>query len=84
MAMTDLLNVDQRRSLELLADAGPNGFVKPILLMQGVTPSVLEALVRDGLATARPEAVRAGRADRQPIEVTRFRITDAGRRALAE
>jgi hypothetical protein len=46
----------------MLADAGPSGFVKPILLMQGFAPSVLEALVHDGLATARPETVRAGRA----------------------
>jgi hypothetical protein len=75
------ISKEQHRALVMLADAGPNGFVKPILLMQGFAPSVLEALVHDGLATSRPEMVRAGR---QPVEVTRVRITDAGRRALAE
>jgi hypothetical protein len=76
-----VISKEQRQALTMLADAGPNGFVKPILLTQGFALSVLEALVHDGLATARPETVRAGR---QPIKVTRFRITDAGRRALAE
>jgi hypothetical protein len=37
-------------------------------------------LIRAGLATAKVERVVAGT---RPIEVTRVRITDAGRRALA-
>ena len=38
------------------------------------------AVVKAGLATATPERVYAGG---KPVEVTRVRITDAGRRALA-
>jgi hypothetical protein len=41
---------------------------------------LLVELVRDGLATAHAERVRAGK---RAIKVTRMRITDAGRRALA-
>jgi hypothetical protein len=42
---------------------------------------MLAELVRDGWATAAPEAVRASG---QPIEVARIRITEQGRRALVE
>jgi hypothetical protein len=38
-------------------------------------------LVRDGLASAHAERILAGR---QKMEVARVRITDQGRRALAE
>jgi len=41
----------------------------------------LVALIRTGLATATAERVMAGK---KPMQVTRVRITDAGRRALAD
>jgi hypothetical protein len=41
---------------------------------------MLDALVRDGLAIAEQREMRAGR---QPIQVTWFAVSDAGRQALA-
>jgi hypothetical protein len=73
------LTTNQRQALTMLADAGPIGYPRPVLLMHGFSPTVLEGLVYEGLITAQPETVCAGR---KPIQVTRVRITDAGRRAL--
>jgi hypothetical protein len=70
---------DQRRALRLLAGS-PLGVTEAIMLAHGFTTEMLTVLVRDGLATAAPETVHAGR---RPIEVVRVRITDAGRLALA-
>jgi len=50
------------------------------MVAHGFTARQLTALVRTGLATASSERVMAGK---KPMEVTRVRITDAGRRALA-
>jgi hypothetical protein len=71
-------DADQRRALELLADS-MRGLTKSIMLMPGFTADRLAGLVRDGLATAKLENVRAGG---RSIEVTRLRITNAGRRAI--
>jgi hypothetical protein len=70
----------RRQALEILAGASPGGYTTLLAQMaQGFTTNMLTGLVRDGLATAAPETVRAaGRA----IEVTRVKITEAGRRAL--
>jgi hypothetical protein len=70
---------DQRRALRLLAGS-PLGVTEAIMLAHGFTTEMLIVLVRDGLATATPETVHAGK---RPIEVVRARITDAGRLALA-
>jgi hypothetical protein len=70
---------DQRLVFRLLA-AAPNGATEAIPLAHGFTIDMLTVLVRDGLATATPETVHAGK---RPIEVVRVRITDAGRLALA-
>ena len=51
------------------------------MLAHGFTIPQMVELVRAGLASASSERVRAGR---EVIEVARVRITDAGRRALAE
>jgi hypothetical protein len=67
------------RALALLAGSA-RGVTKSIMLMNGFTAELLAGLVRDGLATAELEHVRA---DERSIEVTRLRITDAGRRAIA-
>ena len=60
--------------------AAPHGATEAIMLAHGFTNVMLDALVRDGLATADRRAMKAGR---QPIEVTWLTITDAGRQALA-
>jgi hypothetical protein len=70
---------EQRRALRLLAGS-PLGATEALMLAHGFTNAMLDALVRDGLATAERRAMRAGR---QPIQVTSFAITDAGRQALA-
>jgi hypothetical protein len=51
------------------------------MLAHGVTVEQLAELVRAGLATAAAERVAMGS---RSIEVARVRITEEGRRALAE
>ncbi len=70
---------DQRLALELLADAGPHGCSGATLLEHGFKIDILAELVRDGLAIAHQQPLKAG--ERQ-IEVARIRITEAGRKAL--
>jgi hypothetical protein len=74
-----MLSPDQRRALELLDRAGPRGCTEAVITSQGFKIGVLIDLIRAGHASAGRDFVRAG--DRM-IEVTRVRITDAGRRAL--
>jgi hypothetical protein len=50
------------------------------MLEYGFTPTLLDGLVRGGLATAERRSMRSGR---KPVQVTRLMITDAGRQALA-
>jgi hypothetical protein len=69
------MRAERHRALRLLAGS-PLGVTEAIMLAHGFTNELLDALVRDGLATATPETVR-------PIEVVRVQITDAGRLALA-
>jgi hypothetical protein len=76
--MSPRLSPEQRRALELLAD-GPRGYTKARLLADGFTVDMLAGLVREGLATAQRETSRVGGRE---IRVERYRITDAGRRAL--
>jgi hypothetical protein len=73
------MSAERHRALRLLAGA-PLGVTEAIMLAHGFTYTVLDTLVRDGLATATRETVRAGK---RPIEVVRVRITDAGRLTLA-
>jgi hypothetical protein len=72
------VSADQRRALKLLAGS-PDGCIMAIMLADGFKNVMLNGLVRDGLATTTPGNVRAGK---QPIEVVRMMITDAGRLAL--
>jgi hypothetical protein len=74
----DRLTDDERRLLDLLAGSA-NG-VSETLLLTRFTRDMMAGLVRERLATATLE--RTFTADR-PVEVTRVRITDGGRRALA-
>jgi hypothetical protein len=73
------LAADQRSALQMLAGT-PHGSTESIMLAHGFAIGMLRDLVRDGLATAQREKVREGK---QYITVTRLRITDAGRRAMA-
>ncbi len=68
---------DERRLLTLLAEAA-DGCTDAFLVGQGFDFDLMARLVRERLATATPERI-AGK----PVEVTRLRITDAGRRTLA-
>ena len=74
------ISPEQRQALEMLAGS-PHGCTESIMMVHGCAIGVLRDLVRDGLATAAREMVVSGR---RRITVTRLRITDAGRRALAE
>jgi hypothetical protein len=71
---------DRRRALELLASCR-DGCTEAMMLAHGFTISQMVELVRAGLATPTAERVVAGS---RKIEVARVRITDAGRRALAQ
>jgi hypothetical protein len=73
------MNRDQRRALRLPAGS-PLGCTEAIMLAHGFTIEMLDALVRDGLATAEQREMRAGR---QPIKVIWLTITDIGRLGLA-
>jgi hypothetical protein len=75
------LTKDERRLLELLAASG-DGCTEAFL--QGAYGFMLDMMigvVRAGLMTAMVERVFAGG---KPVHITRVRITDAGRQALAE
>jgi hypothetical protein len=75
------LSAEQRRALSLLADAGRSGVTAAIMLAKGFKAKMLAHLDQEGLATAMiAERVKDGG---KIIEVVRFRITAAGRDALA-
>jgi hypothetical protein len=63
-----------------LLAGSPLGVTEAIMLAHGFTTDLLVNLPHEGLATATPETVHAGK---RPMEVVRVRITDAGRLALA-
>jgi len=63
------LGPERRGALGILADA-PHGLTESVMLAHGFTSEILASLVRDGLATARPETVKAGG---RAIEVIRVR-----------
>src|SRR5215472_9233188 len=78
MAEDPRRSAERRRALELLA-ASPDGCTAAILLAHGFKSDRLVELINAGLASVTTERVIAG--DRA-IQVTRVRITDAGRQAL--
>jgi hypothetical protein len=53
------LSADQRRALRLLDEAEPRGSTESIMLAHGFAIELLAGLVRDGLATAESERMRA-------------------------
>jgi len=71
---------DRRRALELLAGS-PTGCTEALLFAYGITVEMLVGLIEAGLASTQAERVRAGN---KTMKVARVRITEVGRRALAE
>jgi hypothetical protein len=71
----------RHRALTQLAER-PDGVPEALMLTQGFSIDVLVDLIRDGLATVTTERVVAPRG--RKTEVTRWWITEAGRRVLAE
>ena len=67
------------RALTFLAESA-NGYTEAVMLAHGFTLRLIANLVCAGLATARAEHMHSGG---RAIELTRIRITAAGRRALA-
>jgi len=70
-----------RRALGLLAGCGSGGCTEPVMRMHGFTADELAELVRAGFAATATE--RTLGEWRQPLEVKRFKITEAGDRALS-
>jgi hypothetical protein len=71
---------DRHRALELLA-ASRDGMTEALLVAHGFRVAQMVELVREGLATATGEHFMAGR---RRVDVTLLRITEAGRRVLAD
>jgi hypothetical protein len=74
------LTDEQRRALQLLARS-PNGCTEALMMAHGFESAMLGKLVLDGLAVAVDHSTMAGR---RRMKVTWLRITDAGRKAIAE
>ena len=72
--------LDQRRALKLLA-VSRNGCTEAVMLAHGFPVPLVVELVRAGLATATAEHMVAGN---KTIEIATVRITEAGRRTLAQ
>jgi|SRR5438876_992825 hypothetical protein len=70
---------DRRRALELLAGCGGEGCIDSLMFANGFTAEILLELIRAQLVSANPERTIT---DSKTIEVTRLRITDAGRRVF--
>ena len=71
---------DRQRALALLASC-PDGCPEALMVAHGFSIESMVDLVGEGLASTTEERVRAGK---QTLEVTRVRITEAGRRALQD
>jgi hypothetical protein len=69
-----------RRALALLAGCGSGGCTEPVMHMHGFTADQLAELVRAGFAATTTERMLGEW--RQPVEVKRLKITEAGDRAL--
>jgi hypothetical protein len=70
------VSAERHPALRLLAGS-PLGVTEAIMLAHGFTIEMLDALVRDRLATAEQREMRAGR---QPIKVIWLTITASGAR----
>jgi len=75
------ISSEQERALKLLASSRDGANEETLLRGHGVSRGVLTSLIRRRLAVTQREAVMAGG---KAIEVVRFRITAAGRKAIEE
>jgi hypothetical protein len=78
---TMTLSDEQRRALEILADAGARGGTLDMLIENGFPAELLADLVSDGLAMMQGETVEVGG---RAIEVVRVLITDIGQSAIED
>ena len=79
MAAGPRLSTKRRRALELLASSRQGVNAGLLIFIHGFDRRVLDGLVKAGLAATEHEVVVAGG---KPVEIVRFKITDAGRRAI--
>ena len=75
------INLEQERAVKLLVSSRHGVNEELLLRGHGVSRAVLSSLIRRRLAVTQREAVMAGG---KAIEVVRFRITAAGRKAIEE
>ena len=75
------LSPNARRALLLLATSPHSANEALLVIVHSLKRQMLAGLVRAGLAAAEREVVNVGG---RPVEVVRVRITDDGRKALAE
>jgi hypothetical protein len=76
------LIAEQRRALQILADAGQSGAAEAIMMARGFRRELLAGLVLAELATVVTRMMRAGGATTMKID--HYLITDDGRAALRE
>jgi hypothetical protein len=76
------LIAEQRRALQILADAGQSGATEAIMMARGFRRELLAGLVLAELATVVTRMMRAGGATTMKID--HYLITDDGRAALRE
>jgi hypothetical protein len=76
-----MISTEQRRALEMLADAESRGSTIEMLIEDGFPAEMVADLVRNGLASMQGDTVKVGG---RAIEVIRVQITDAGQRAIEE
>jgi uncharacterized metal-binding protein len=67
----------RRRALVLLASC-PDGCTKAVLAAHDIPDDIVRRLIASGLAVARTEAISGD----QGLEISRVRITEAGKRLL--
>ena len=75
------LSAEQRRALEMLADAGESGSTLDMLVANGFPAELLAGLVSSGLAMMQGETVKV---DERTSEIIRVMITDAGLSAIED
>jgi hypothetical protein len=75
------LSEEQRRALEMLANAGEGGSTLDMLIANGFPADLLAGLVGDGFAMMQGETVKV---DERTSEIIRVMITDAGRNAIED
>jgi hypothetical protein len=73
------LNDDRRRILDLLANTGPLGVTEAALIANEIAAKMMAEFLRVGWVTVAAQRVQA---DGKVIDMRRYSITEAGRRAI--